>query len=128
MTVVTLAYNRRKSTASSRPSVVTFQKPPPYKAPAGFDKVSVDGTPKLGHMFKKSSLEGKQIWYFTAPSSLPISSMGQISLKDASDGKPIVNHKDMEYGFVRDSAEDKTYTKIMVPNGSDNGYRMGKFF
>ena len=107
--------------------MVSFQKPPPYKAPVGFEKVSVDGTPKAGHIFKRSKLQGKQIWYFTAPASLPISSIGHMSLKDAIDSKPIVNHEDMEYGFVRDSAEDRTYTKIMVPNGSDDGYRMGKF-
>jgi hypothetical protein len=85
----------------------------------------VDATPKFAQMFKKSSLEGKQIWYFTAPASLPISSIGQVSLRDARTSKAIVSHKGNEYGFIQDSAEDKTYTKIMVPHGSD-GYRIGE--
>ncbi|KAH8791568.1 DNA-directed RNA polymerase I subunit RPA34.5-domain-containing protein [Hyaloscypha finlandica] len=110
----------------SRGSVVTFQKPPPYKPPVGFERASLEGTPKAEHMFKRSSLEGKQIWYFTAPASLPVSAIAQMSWKDATDGKPIINHNGNEYGFMRDSAEDKTYTKIMVPDGSDDGYRTAK--
>lgn len=120
------AYNDRKSSKPPRSSVATFKKPLPYKPPGGFKKAGIDGTPKAGYIFRKPSLEGKQIWYFTAPSSLPISSIGQMSLKGATNGKPIVNHNGNDYGFVRDSAEDKTYTKIMVPNGSVEGYRTGK--
>ena len=74
-------------------------------------------------LFKKSSLEGKQVWYFTAPSSLSLSSIEQISLKDVQAGKAVIKHKDSVYGFIEDSAEDKTYTQIMVPDGSDDGYR-----
>ncbi|KAE9369521.1 hypothetical protein N431DRAFT_469423 [Stipitochalara longipes BDJ] len=122
----TIADPFEKSTEPSRSSIVTFQKPPPYKPPVGFEKASLDSTPKTGHIFNNLSLEGKQIWYFTAPASLPVSSIRQMSLRDAIDSKPIVNHKGHDYGFVRDSAEDKTYTKIMVPNGSDDGYRMAK--
>ena len=121
------AYGHRKTTKPSRASVVTLKKPSPYKPPAGFEKVSLDGTPpKVAQMFKKSSLDGKQIWYFTAPASLPISSIGQMPLKAAIVGKAILNHKGNEYGFMRDFAEDKTYTKIMMPYGSDDGYRTGK--
>jgi hypothetical protein len=116
------AYTSSKST---KPNVVTFQKPSPYKPPVGFEKEEVDNTPKVAQIFEKSSLKGKQIWYFTAPASLPISSIGQVLLRDVRSGKAIVSHKENEYGFIRDSAEDKTFTKIMVPHGSD-GYRIGE--
>ena len=76
-------------------------------------------------MFKKSSLEGKQIWYFTAPAAVPLSSVKTMSLLDAKNGKPILKHEGDDYGFMRDSAEDTTYTKIMVP-GSDAGYKASK--
>lgn len=108
---------------STKSSVVTFQKPSPYKPPAGFEKEKVDATPKVAHMFKKSSLEGKEVWYFTAPASLPISSIEQVSLRDARSSKAMVTHDGNEYGFIPDSADDKTYTKIMVPHGS-GGYRI----
>lgn len=76
-------------------------------------------------MLKKSSLEGKQIWYFTAPASVPISSVKTMSLLDAKNGKPILTHEGDDYGFMTDSAEDTTYTRILVP-GSDAGYKASK--
>jgi hypothetical protein len=120
------AYTYRKSTNPSKAGVVTFKRPPPYNPPVGFEKASFDGTQKVAEMFKKSSLEGKQIWYFTAPASLPISSIGEMPLNDAKTSQAILNYKDAEYGFIRESAEDQTYTKIMVPHGSDDGYRTGE--
>ena len=116
------AYTSSKST---KPSVVTIQKPSPYNQPAGFEKEKVDATPKFSQTFKKSSLEGKEVWYFTAPASLPISSIEQVSLRDSRSSKAIVTHNGNEYEFIQDSADDKTYTKIMVPHGSD-GYRIGE--
>jgi hypothetical protein len=48
-----------------------------------------------------------------------------MSLQDAKDEKKIFSHNGNDYGFVQDVAEDKTYTKIMVPSSKD-GYRAGK--
>jgi len=76
-------------------------------------------------MFKRSNLEGKQIWYFTAPAAVSISSIEQMSLEDATAGKAILNHNGSKYSFMRDSAENKTYTQIMLLQSSD-GYRTGK--
>jgi hypothetical protein len=49
-----------------------------------------------------------------------------MSLKDVKAGKAILNHKGSEYGFIRDSVEEKTYTKIMVPHSYDDGFRTSK--
>jgi DNA-directed RNA polymerase I subunit RPA34.5 len=125
MLLAAFTYTYRMTSKPPRGNLVTFQKPPPYNPPVGFEKASFHGIPKAGHMFKRSSLEGKQIWYFTAPASLPISAIGQISLQDATDGNPIIKHEGNEYEFMQDTAEDKTYTEIMVPNGSSDGYRAG---
>jgi hypothetical protein len=78
-------------------------------------------------MFKKSNIDGKQIWYFTAPASVPISTMENMSWLDVKNGNAVLNYQGGDYGFLHDSAEDKTYTKIMVPNSSDDGYRTGKY-
>ncbi|KAG4437002.1 hypothetical protein IFR05_007506 [Cadophora sp. M221] len=103
-------------------NTVSFQAPPPYRPPPGFDLASLDGTLKASQMLKKSSLEGKQIWYFTAPASVPISSIKAMSLLDAKNGKTVLIHEGNDYGFMKDSAEDTTYTRIMVPS-SDAGYK-----
>lgn len=119
-------HSLRPTTIEPSAKAVTFKAPVPYEPPTGFDLISLDGNIPVSQAFKKSALEGKQIWYFTAPASVPIASIGEMSLKAAQNGKAIVNHKGAEYGFVRDTAEDKTYTKIMVPNSSDDGYKMSR--
>ncbi|TVY36548.1 hypothetical protein LSUB1_G005557 [Lachnellula subtilissima] len=113
----------KKSSKEPASKTVTIQPPPPYKAPAGFESSSIDGTSQAATTFKKSSLEGKQIWYFTAPASVPISSVKKMSLSAVEDGEKVCSHNNHDYGFVKDTAEDKTYTKIMVPNSSDDGYQ-----
>jgi DNA-directed RNA polymerase I subunit RPA34.5 len=72
-------------------------------------------------------LEGKQIWYITAPASVPLSSIEQVSLRDIEKNKKVLSHMGNDYGFIQDAAEVKTYSKIMTPNSSDDGYRTGKY-
>ncbi|TVY30911.1 hypothetical protein LHYA1_G000779 [Lachnellula hyalina] len=115
----------RKPSKEPASKTATIQPPPPYKAPAGFESSSINGTSQTATTFKKSSLEGKQIWYFTAPASVPISSIKKMSLSAVEDGEKVCSHNNHDYGFVKDTAEDKTYTKIMVPNSSDDGYQTG---
>ncbi|TVY87651.1 hypothetical protein LAWI1_G004938 [Lachnellula willkommii] len=122
---VNSSLNYREPSKEPASKTPTIQPPPPYKAPAGFESSSIDGTSQAATTFKKSSLEGKQIWYFTAPASVPISSVKKMSLSAVEDGKKVCSHNNCDYGFVKDIAEDKTYTKIMVPNSSDDGYQTG---
>ncbi|KAF8866152.1 hypothetical protein BDZ45DRAFT_720299 [Acephala macrosclerotiorum] len=101
---------------------VAFEKPPPYKPPTGFEAASINENPSASQLLKKSSLKGKQIWYFTAPASIPISEIEQMSMLDADAGEAILNHEGSDYGFVQDTTGDKVYTKIMVPSDSDDAY------
>jgi len=116
--------NRRLSKESNT-KTASVEERAPYKPPTGFEPSSCDENAKASKLFKEADLEGKQIWYFTAPGSVPISSIQHMSLQDAKDGKKIFSHNGKDYGFVQDVAEDKTYTKIMVPSSKD-GYRAGK--
>ncbi|KAI9052449.1 hypothetical protein LZ554_003794 [Drepanopeziza brunnea f. sp. 'monogermtubi'] len=106
----------------STEKVVLSNSPPPFKAPEGFNPATVDETSNAATMLRGSNLAGKQIWYFTAPASVPISSLKEISLSDATNGKSVLSYKENDYGFM-ESAEDKTYTKIMVPSSSHDGYK-----
>ena len=105
---------------------MSFREAAPYKPPSGFNPASLNGTPKASQLFKGLNLEGKQIWYFTAPASVPISAIEKMSIQGAKEGKTILSYKGGDYGFVQDVAEDKTYTKVMIPSSSDDGYRTGK--
>jgi len=106
---------------------VTFQQPAPFKPPPGFENSSIDDSLKASKLLKKSNLEGKQIWYITAPASVSISSIEKISLQDIKDGKPILLHEGNNYGFAQDIAQDKTYRNIMAPSESNDGYCTGKY-
>jgi hypothetical protein len=99
----------------------------PYKPPTGFEVASIDDTPKTSKLFSKSGLEGKQIWYITAPASVPISSIQKVSLAGIKQGEAILSHNGSNYGFQQDASVNSTYTKIVMPNSSDDGYRTGKY-
>ncbi|KAK0113721.1 hypothetical protein ONS95_013969 [Cadophora gregata] len=112
----------KKPSKQAPTNTVSVTAPTPYKAPPGFDLASIDVTSRASQILSKSSLEGKQIWYFTAPASVPISSIEAMSLLDAKNGKPILTHDGDDYGFMKDSAEETAYTRILVPS-SDAGYK-----
>lgn len=46
-----------------------------------------------------------------------------MSLLGVNNGESVLKHLNSEYGFMQDSTEDKTYTKILVPKTSDDSYR-----
>lgn len=77
-------------------------------------------------MFNNQNLSGKQVWYITAPASVPISAIKNISLQDVQMGKPSVSLNGQDYGFVQDNLEDKGNPKVMLPDGSSSTYRLGK--
>lgn len=120
---------RSSSFRSREPPAELIPKPVgPYKPPAGFDSLPIGGTLQAATTFKKSHLEGKQIWYFTAPASVPISAIKETTLSALKNGDKVYSHNGNDYRFIEDAAEDITYTKIMVPNSSDDGYRAGETF
>jgi hypothetical protein len=105
---------------------VTFQEPGSYSPPTGFESASVKGTPKSSQLFKESNLQGKQIWYITAPASAPLSSIEELSLLDIKEHRKVLSHKGDDYGFIEDESEATAITKVLVPSSSDDGYRSGR--
>ncbi|PQE32386.1 hypothetical protein CJF32_00001134 [Rutstroemia sp. NJR-2017a WRK4] len=105
---------------------VSIPKPVSFNPPAGFTAASFDDSRKSSQLFGDSNLEGKQIWYITAPASVSIDTIKDMSLRGARSGKVVLSQKGNEYGFVEDTAENKTYTKLMLPNKAKNGYRIEK--
>lgn len=97
----------------------------PFKPPPGFEKSSSKNSSKAPQLFGKSNLEGKEIWYITAPASVPIASVKEMSLRDAKLGKAVFSQNGNDYGFVHDPLDDKTYTKILLPSNSKDGYSIG---
>ncbi|KAL4952315.1 DNA-directed RNA polymerase I, subunit RPA34.5 [Aspergillus filifer] len=78
-------------------------KPQPYKPPMGFKSASKNQAPSSNILSTLSSLNGKQIFHITAPASLPLSKVKEVSLAGALKGEPILEHKGKQYGIPGDS-------------------------
>jgi hypothetical protein len=99
---------------------VSFKAPAPFKPPHGFEATSSKSSSAISKTFSKANLAGKEIWYITAPASVPASAIQQVSLQNSK--KTNISHNGSKYGFVEDVADDKTYTKLMVPSDRTDGY------
>ncbi|CAG8961298.1 hypothetical protein HYFRA_00013759 [Hymenoscyphus fraxineus] len=106
------------------PPPVAPKKVIPYQPPTGFESRSIEDASQVAKPFKSSKLGGKQIWYFTAPASVPIASIQEMSLLGAKNGDVIYSQDGNDYGFSKTEAEENTYTSILVPSSSENGYKV----
>ncbi|KUJ14701.1 uncharacterized protein LY89DRAFT_686368 [Mollisia scopiformis] len=112
----------KQRSAESSARRVAFDKPPTYKPPTGFETVSISDQSTASQILKKSNLREKQLWYFTAPASIPVSSIEQMSVADVDGGKTILSHDGTDYGFVQDPTGEKAYTTMFIPNSSEDAY------
>lgn len=103
-----------------------IEKPPPYLPPSGFELRNIEEASKASKLFSKENLKGKQIFYITAPASVPISSVKKMSLRDAKMRKTAVSHEGDDYAFIEDSSKENSALKVMVPKQSEDGYIAGK--
>ncbi|KAK8910107.1 hypothetical protein ACHAPC_005472 [Botrytis cinerea] len=121
--------NAKKSVAppsSKKDARTVSMKVAPFKPPPGFEKSSSKNSSKTPQLFSKSNLEGKEVWYITAPASVPLASVTEMSLRDAKLGKAVFSQNGNDYGFVHDPLDDKAYTKILLPSNSKDGYSIEK--
>jgi hypothetical protein len=79
-------------------------------------------------MFKKAKREGKQIWYFTTPASVPISVIEKMDfpMKNAQTGEAIVSHDGVDYGVDLGASGKPSTFKILVPAKEGSKYGIGK--
>ncbi|KAE8390214.1 DNA-directed RNA polymerase I subunit RPA34.5-domain-containing protein [Aspergillus alliaceus] len=90
-------------TKGKKSSKVSFQTPQPYKAPSGFKFVKKQSPPSSSTTSLLSDLRGKQVYHITAPASLPLSKVKEISLSKVMKGEPVLKHEDVQYGIPAES-------------------------
>ncbi|TRX90634.1 hypothetical protein FHL15_008409 [Xylaria flabelliformis] len=101
-------------------------------------KASSDNPGKeVADFFSNANLEGKQVWYFTAPASLPITVLKdmEIDLSKATNGGSLLTHNGDNYGLDLESYATNTQIQLIIPsNGVNHGIdstvhlrRMAKF-
>lgn len=74
-------------------------------------------------MFSRSSLGGKQIWYITAPSSIPVDMIKEVSLESVAKGEAALNYKGTDYGFVVNGEGSQTRKKLLTA-GAGSSYQV----
>ncbi|KAI9844500.1 MAG: hypothetical protein M1837_005583 [Sclerophora amabilis] len=98
----------------------------PFKPPNGFQSVPTpsDSSPRARQTFSKSNLAGKQIWYITAPDSVPVEELKEVALDSVASSQPVLRHNGREYGFVPDNNSARDRSRLLVPDDEGVGYRL----
>ena len=83
----------------------------------------------IAKVFSKANLEGKQIWYFTAPASLSLTveTKFDIPIDRAEKDMPILTHGGNDYSMSFGDSVVSNAIKIMVPNSSGDKYSFRRF-
>ncbi|OIW26579.1 hypothetical protein CONLIGDRAFT_683543 [Coniochaeta ligniaria NRRL 30616] len=87
-----------------------------------------DGTnaADVAKFFTEAQKEGKQIWYFTAPASIPIEVVEklEIPLERAQKGKSILSHQGDDYGVAFEDAATSRAIKLLIPSKAGDQYQL----
>lgn len=83
---------------------------------------------EVAKFFNEAKQQGKQIWYFTAPASIPIEVVEklEIPLDRAQKGQSILSHNGDDYGVAFEDASTARTIKLVIPNKHGDQYRMSK--
>lgn len=103
------------------------QPPSAYRPPPGFEAISVPANQSstISDIFAPSNLQGKQIWHITAPASVPISLVKEVSEVNLRDGSSVLSYEDTEYGLMSDVVDIQNNT-LLLPSAQSNDYRPSK--
>ncbi|KZL72063.1 dna-directed rna polymerase i subunit [Colletotrichum incanum] len=79
----------------------------------------------MNDFFAKAKLDGKQLWYFTAPASIPINVVEklQIPMDKAQNGDAIFKHNSEDYTVGFDVGS--TAVQLLIPNKKGTRYEQG---
>ncbi|KAI1173791.1 DNA-directed RNA polymerase I subunit RPA34.5-domain-containing protein [Nemania sp. FL0916] len=79
---------------------------------------------EVADFFSTANLEGKQLWYFTAPASLPITVLKdmEIDLANAAKGGSLLTHNGDSYGLDLEPYATNTQIQLLIPSHSGDKY------
>ncbi|KAK1766440.1 DNA-directed RNA polymerase I subunit RPA34.5-domain-containing protein [Phialemonium atrogriseum] len=80
----------------------------------------------VAQVFSQAQMQGKQVWYFTAPASIPIEVVEklEIPLERAQKGLSILSHNGDDYGVAFEDASTTRSIKLLIPNKAGDKYGM----
>lgn len=97
----------------------------PYKPPQGFEAaaITLSQSSELANLFSPSSLRGKQIWHISTPSSVPISSIKDLSLEQITNKAVLLSHQGSDYSLIAESLPNNENEILLLPSSEFNDYK-----
>ncbi|KAL8674303.1 MAG: hypothetical protein Q9168_001296 [Polycauliona sp. 1 TL-2023] len=96
-----------------------------YKPPTGFKAATMQTSPRdRNRSFDKLASHGKKIWHITAPASVPISLIKDVSARKMAEGASILSYKNAEYGLIAESDTKHGENLLLLPSLDNNDYRL----
>ena len=93
-----------------------------YEPPPGFEPASIVVQPssEVMSIFSPTNLAGKEIWHIAAPSSVPISTIKELSQQKIESRSSILSYKGSNYGLIPDSSTNEA---LLLSSAEDNEYK-----
>lgn len=84
----------------------------------------VDGS-DVAKVLSQANLEGKQLWYFTTPSNVPVSVVQNLEIRmDAAyNGESVFSHDGEDYGVAFNNGITKSTIQILLPSAQGPEYQ-----
>lgn len=88
------------------------------------------GASDVASFFEKAKLEGKQVWYITAPASLPVTVVQDLTIPmdQAQKGLPVLTHDGDDYRIAFDNPSASSSFRLLIPNKKGQEYSERKQF
>lgn len=104
---------------------VELRRVQPYVPPKGFAAIPtpLNNSSQAVKIFE--DLEGKQIWHITAPASVSLNSMKEVTLDNVSKGDAVLSYEGIDYGFSALGKNETAAREVLVPRQS--GYKAGQY-
>ncbi|KAH0492983.1 hypothetical protein TgHK011_007908 [Trichoderma gracile] len=79
----------------------------------------------VARICNEANLQGKQFWYFTVPSNVPVSVIEniEIPMNPSQLGNRVFSHDGQDYGVSFDTISTKSSIQILIPSSSDSNYQ-----
>ena len=93
-----------------------------YEPPPGFEPATIVVHPssQVMNIFSPANLEGKEIWHIAAPSSVPISTIRELSQEKILSRSSILSYEGSNYGLMPDPSTKEAF---LLPSAKDNEYK-----
>ncbi|KAL9110327.1 MAG: hypothetical protein Q9227_005058 [Pyrenula ochraceoflavens] len=111
---------KKRVRRQSSPQVTQSIPARPFKAPSGFSKAAkpILPTDPVADFFDSLD-EDTQLWYITAPSSLPMSSLQEIDLQSLQTKTPITSHNGTAYHITEAKPAQKPRLYFSTPSNAN---------